>query len=155
MALSVYLAGPLFSEAERDYNRALVDSLESIGCSVFSPQQDAVDVSKPDFERLSLEQQTGAIFESNKNQIFGCDVFLFCLDGRIPDEGACVELGLVSAHRELSVREKLIIGLHTDVRVATETRRLNAMLLGALDEVFTTRAALLEYLQEQATRFRR
>ena len=155
MATRVYLAGPMFSEAEQTFNRSLVDSLESIGCSVFLPQQDAIDVSKPDFQRLSPAQQSGAIFESNKNQIYGCDVFLFCLDGRIPDEGACVELGLVHAHREFSIREKLIVGLHTDVRVATETRRLNAMLTGAIDEIFTTRADLLDYLQEHATDFLR
>lgn len=151
--MRVYLAGPLFSEAEQVFNRSLVDSLESIGCSVFLPQQDAIDVSKPDFQRLSPMQQSVAIFESNKSQIFGCDVFLFCLDGRIPDEGACVELGLVNAHREFGVREKLIVGLHTDLRVATEARRPNAMLMGALDEIFTTRADLLDYLQKHATDF--
>ena len=151
--MRVYLAGPLFSEAEKVFNRSLVDSLESIGCSVFLPQQDAIDVSKPDFQRLSPMQQSVAIFESNKSQIYGCDVFLFCLDGRIPDEGACVELGLVNAHREFGVREKLIVGLHTDLRVATEARRLNAMLMGALDEIFTSRADLLEYLQEHAADF--
>lgn len=32
-------------------------------------------------------------------------------------------------------------------------RPLNAMLLGAVDEVFTTRAELLEYLEEHAADF--
>lgn len=153
MAMRVYLAGPLFSEAERAYNSSLVEELESIGCSVFLPQRDAIDVSKPDFKRLSPVQQGRAIFESDKNQIYGCDVFLFCLDGRVPDEGASVELGLASSHREFSTREKLIIGLHTDLRVAFDTRRLNAMLMGAFDEVFTTRAELLGYLQDHAGDF--
>ena len=153
MALRVYVAGPLFSQAERAFNRSLAGELESIGCSVFLPQQEAIDVSKPDFERLSPLQQSRAIFESNKSQIYGCDVFLFLLDGRVPDEGASVELGLVHAHREFSVREKLIIGLHTDIRVSTESRRLNAMLTGALDEVFTTTEAALQYLREHASEF--
>lgn len=153
MAMRIYLAGPLFSEAEKAFNRSLVDDLESIGCSVFLPQRDAIEFSKPDFERLPLLQQSKAIFESDKNQIYGCDVFLFCLDGRVPDEGACVELGLAHAHREFSVREKLIVGLHTDVRVATDTRRLNAMLTGAFDEVFTTKGELLRYLHEHASDF--
>lgn len=153
MAMRVYLAGPLFSEAEKAFNRSLVQDLESIGCSVFLPQRDAIEFSKPDFRRLPPMQQSRAIFESDKNQIYGCDVFLFCLDGRVPDEGASVELGLASAHREFSVREKLIVGLHTDVRVASETRRLNAMITGGLDEVFTTRAELLRYLEEHASDF--
>ena len=118
---------------------------------MFLPQREAIDVRKPDFESLPPLQQSRAIFESNKNQIYECDVFLVCLDGRVPDEGASVELGLAHAHREFSVREKLIIGLHTDVRVVTESRRLNAMLTGALDEVFTTRAELLGYLEEHAS----
>jgi nucleoside 2-deoxyribosyltransferase len=153
MAMRVYLAGPLFSEAEQAFNRSLVDDLESIGCSVFLPQRDAIDVSKADFKRLSPMQQSRAIFESDKSQIYGSDVFLFCLDGRVPDEGASVELGMANAHREFSVRKKLLLGLHTDVRVAFDTRRLNAMIMGALDEVFTTRAELLTYLKEQASDF--
>jgi nucleoside 2-deoxyribosyltransferase len=153
MAMRLYLAGPLFSDAEQAFNRSLVEDLESIGCSVFLPQRDAIDVSKPDFQRLSPMQQSRAIFESDKNQIYGCDVFLFCLDGRVPDEGASVELGLANAQREFSSRERLIIGLHTDVRVAFDTRRLNAMLMGGLDEVFTTRAELLSYLEEHTSDF--
>lgn len=153
MAMRVYLAGPLFSEAEQAFNRSLVADLESIGCSVFLPQRDAIDVSKADFKRLSPMQQSRAIFESDKSQIYGSDVFLFCLDGRVPDEGAAVELGMANAHREFSVRKKLLIGLHTDVRVAFDTRRLNAMIMGALDEVFTTRAELLGFLEERASDF--
>lgn len=153
MATRVFLSGPLFSEGERAFNRSLVEDLESIGCSVFLPQSDAIDVSKPDFLRLPPLQQSRAIFESNKNQIYGSDVFLICLDGRVPDEGASVELGLAHAHRESTVRDKLIIGLHTDVRVAEANRRLNAMLAGALDELFTTRADLLGYLEEHASDF--
>ena len=153
MATRVYLAGPLFSEAEQAFNRSLVEDLEAIGCSVFMPQRDAVEFSKPDFERLPPLLQSRAIFESDKNQIYGADVFLFCLDGRVPDEGASVELGLAYAHREFTPRHKLIIGLHTDLRVAMDNRRLNAMLIGALDEVFTNRAELLEYLEEHADDF--
>lgn len=153
MAMRVYLSGPLFSEAEQAFNRSLVEDLESIGCSVFMPQRDAIEFSKPDFQRLPPLLQSRAIFESDKNQIYGCDVFLFCLDGRVPDEGASVELGLAYAHREFSVREKLIIGLHTDIRVAEASKRLNAMITGGIDELFSTREELLGYLEEQAPNF--
>lgn len=153
MATRVYLAGPLFSEAEQAFNKSLVEDLEAIGCDVFMPQRDAIEFSKPDFQRLPPLLQSKSIFESDKNQIYGADVFLFCLDGRVPDEGASVELGLAYAHRELSVRDKRIIGLHTDLRVAMDTRRLNAMLMGAFDEVFGTRAELLSYLEEHAGDF--
>ncbi len=153
MAMRVYLAGPLFSEAEQAFNRSVVEDLESIGCDVFLPQRDAIDVSKPDFERLPPALQSKSIFESDKNQIYGADVFLFCLDGRVPDEGASVELGLAYAHRAFSVRDKVIVGLHTDSRVAEADRRLNVMIMGALDKLFITRAELLSYLEERAKDF--
>ncbi|MDJ0925587.1 MAG: nucleoside 2-deoxyribosyltransferase [Acidimicrobiia bacterium] len=153
MATRVYLAGPLFSEAEQAFNQSLVEDLEAIGCDVFLPQRDALDFSKPDFQRLPPLLQSKAIFESDKNQIYGADVFLFCLDGRVPDEGASVELGLAFAHREFSPRHKLIIGFRTDTRVAMDNRPLNAMLMGAFDEIFSTRADLIEYLEERADDF--
>lgn len=153
MATRVYVAGPLFSEAERAFNKSLLEDLEGIGCDVFMPQRDAIEFSKPDFQRLTPLLQSKAIFESDKSQIYGADVFLFCLDGRVPDEGGAVELGLAYAHREFTPRHKILVGLHTDSRVAMDDRPLNAMLMGAFDEVFSTRAELLEYLEQHADEF--
>ena len=43
---------------------------------------------------------------------------MFELDKQVPDEGACAELGLAYAHRELTGKDKLIVGLHADTRSA-------------------------------------
>jgi hypothetical protein len=74
------------------------------------------------------------------------DVFLLVLDGRVPDEGACVELGIAYGHKWLGKREKLLIGLHTDARAAFLRAKLNAMLAVPLDYVAQDQEALLHAL---------
>jgi hypothetical protein len=34
------------------------------------------------------------------------DVFLIVVDGRVPDEGACVDLGIAHTHRRASLRPR-------------------------------------------------
>jgi hypothetical protein len=55
---------------------------------------------------MGADGPRGALFESDKHKIFESDAFLFVLDGRVPDEGACVELGLAYAHKGLSATQK-------------------------------------------------
>jgi hypothetical protein len=95
---------------------------------------------------MTPEERRRATFELDRERIIACDVFLIVLDGRIPDEGACVELGLAHGHRLAAGCARLIIGLHTDCRAAFLGSKLNPMLLGALDAVVEDRGALLEAL---------
>jgi len=39
----IYLAGPLFSEAERRFNLELTQRLEALGFDIFLPQRDGVE----------------------------------------------------------------------------------------------------------------
>lgn len=89
-----------------------------------------------------------AIFEMDRKAAYESNVFLFCLDGHVPDEGACVELGLVYAHRELLSQERLIVGLHSDTRAAFISSKLNSMLKGAFDLIFEDKEELLDYLKQ-------
>ena len=73
------------------------------------------------------------IFELDRDQLYQADIFLFVLDGRVPDEGACVELGIAYGQKHLLQQDKLLIGLHTDMRGAFPGGKLNAMINGALD----------------------
>ena len=114
----IYFAGPLFSEAEKRFNLRLSERLEEAGFRVFLPQRDGVEGSKPPYDRMNREERRRAMFELDKQRVFESDVFLLVLDGRVPDEGACVELGLAHAHRALTGSDKLIVGLHTDERSA-------------------------------------
>lgn len=42
------------------------------------------------------------MFIMDRDKILEADIFLFILDGRVPDEGACVELG-IAYHQKISI----------------------------------------------------
>lgn len=143
----IYFAGPLFSEAERSFNARLTERLEQEGFEVFLPQRDGVEHDKPPYDEMGREERRLAMFELDKGKVFECDVFLFVLDGRVPDEGACVELGLAHAHKALGEEEKLLVGLHTDPRAAFLGSKLNPMVRVPLEHVAEDEGALLKVLR--------
>ena len=144
--LRLYFAAPLFSDAERDFNAALTASIEALGIEVFLPQRDGFEKQGSQHATLSVAQVARRIFELDKSEVYRSDVLLMILDGRVPDEGAAVELGLAYADRDRRGIERPIIGLMTDWRSAFPNEPLNAMLFGALDEVHTTVDVLLARL---------
>jgi hypothetical protein len=143
----LYFAGPLFCEAELRFNAALTERIEALEIQVFLPQRDGVEKTKPPYDAMSPDERRAALFALDRDQILACDIFLFVLDGRVPDEGACVELGIAYAQRYLGGEQKFIIGLKTGVPAAPKPVRLNPMLLGALDVVARGEDELLEILE--------
>ncbi|MGI5990939.1 MAG: nucleoside 2-deoxyribosyltransferase [Methanosarcina sp.] len=101
----IYLAGPLFSHAELEYNRKLRDLLLKKGFSVFLPQEDAEDTAD---ERNKQSQEL--IFKKCVGGVDGSDVIVAVLDGVDVDSGTSWEIGYAYA------KEKPIIGLRTDFR---------------------------------------
>jgi len=146
--LKLYFAGPLFSAAERQFNASLAEKLELRGFSVFLPQRDGADHDAERYTLLTKEEKREAIFVVDRMKILECGVFLFVLDGRVPDEGACVELGMAYAQKYLTRSTKIIIGLQTDSRAAFIGGRLNPMIGQALDRTFGNEPGLLEYLDQ-------
>ena len=69
------------------------------------------------------------------------------LDGRVPVEGTCVELGIAHCHRELRGVERLLIGLPRP-RAAFESSRLNPMVRVPLDRVVDDEDTLVGVLEE-------
>jgi nucleoside 2-deoxyribosyltransferase len=131
--MRVYFAGPLFCEAERVFNLRLAEKLEAKGFQVFLPQRDGVELEKPPYDKMPHDVLQRTIFEQDRDKVYQADIFLFVLDGRVPDEGACVELGIAYGQKHLLQQDKLLIGLHTDMRGAFPEAKLNAMINGALD----------------------
>ncbi len=84
----IYLAGPLFSEAERRFNLELTHRLEAMGIDVFLPQRDGVERDRPPYDTMTPEERRHAMFHLDRSRILDADVFVFVLDGRVPDEGA-------------------------------------------------------------------
>jgi nucleoside 2-deoxyribosyltransferase len=142
----IYFAGPLFSLAERSFNLRLTARLEAIGYRVFLPQRDGAELKAP-YSRLLPADRRQAIFDTDRDRILEADVFLFILDGRVPDEGAAVELGMAYAQKHLGHRQKLLIGLYTDVRGAFSSAKLNPMLVGPLEHIVHTEEELVDQLQ--------
>jgi nucleoside 2-deoxyribosyltransferase len=105
----VYLASPLFTHAELDYNRKLRDLLLNKGFSVFLPQEDAVDVLH---EREKQNQE--CIFKKCVEGLDSSDIVVSVLDGADVDSGTAWEIGYAYA------RGKPVIGLRTDFRILSD-----------------------------------
>jgi len=131
--MRVYFAGPLFCEAERAFNLRLAAKLEAIGYQVFLPQRGGVEAKRPPYNEMANDELQRTIFQLDRDEILQAEIFLFVLDGRVPDEGACVELGIAYGQKHLLQQDKLLIGLHTDMRGAFPGGKLNAMINGSLD----------------------
>jgi nucleoside 2-deoxyribosyltransferase len=136
----------LFSSAERQFNQNLTNKLEALGYNVFLPQRDGAESDKAPYNAMTREARREAIFQLDKSKILASDVFLFVLDGRIPDEGACVELGIAYCQKDLLGMKKLLIGLQTDIRAAFLNSKLNPMLRVPLDKILENEQDLLDVL---------
>ena len=145
--MQVYFAGPLFCEAERVFNLRLAEKLEAKGYQVFLPQRDGVESEKPPYNKTPKDELQKTIFELDRDKIHQADIFLFVLDGRVPDEGACVELGIAYGQKHLLQQDKLLIGLLTDMRGAFLGGKLNAMIGGALDCTLSDEQGLLAEME--------
>jgi nucleoside 2-deoxyribosyltransferase len=142
----IYFAGPLFSIAERNYNQELASKIENHHFEVFLPQRDGAELDQPPFDHMTPSERNRAIFNLDIEQVLACDIFLFVLDGRVPDEGACFELGIAYNQKKHKDSPKHIIGLHTDMRASFIDSKLNAMIEGAFDKIFDSEMELMRYL---------
>ena len=98
----IYLAGPLFTVAERDFNARLAARLRAAGHEVFVPQ---------DVEQRSATARQ--IFDGDVAGVDWADVVLANMDGPDPDSGTCWECGY--AHGK-----KPVVVYRTDFRAAAE-----------------------------------
>ncbi|MBU3967108.1 MAG: nucleoside 2-deoxyribosyltransferase [Euryarchaeota archaeon] len=112
---TVYLAAPLFSEAELDFNRMLRDEIKSSGFNVFLPQEDSNNVKDRD-DRQSI------IFSKNEAAIDKSDIIVAVVDGADVDSGTAWEIGYAYA------RGKPILGLRTDFRTLGIEGTVNLMI---------------------------
>jgi nucleoside 2-deoxyribosyltransferase len=124
--LRVYISGPLFTQAEQAFNEQVSAFFEERGYETFLPQRDGLLLADLLARGMTEQEALERIFMLDVKTIAGCDLLLFNLDGRVPDEGACVELGIAFAQK------KRCIGLKTDCRTLMEGLD-NPLLLGPLE----------------------
>lgn len=124
----VYFAAPLFSQAERDYNLYITHILEEYDYQVFLPQRDGY--LAPELAGKTEQEKIDMIFEKDYTEVLKADIFFGILDGRAPDEGVCVELGIAFSNN------KRCYGFKTDARAVERDLDLNPMITGCLDYLF-------------------
>ena len=131
--MKLYLAGPLFSRAERNFNEQLEALLEVAGFETWLPQ---------DIE--PRESTPKAIFEMDLEGIDWCDTVVACMDGPDADSGTAWECGYAFA------RGKHILLYRTDFRKAGDSGEpsLNLMLLGCADRYIHAPYGTVEALAE-------
>ncbi len=133
----MYLAGPLFSEAEREYNLRLKKLLQPF-FDVYLPQEDGGLMVEMIAEGMRPEQAASRVFTTDVDAIKACDILLIILDGRSIDEGAAFELGFAFA------QGKPCYGLKTDSRQLLATGN-NPMIDCPLKMVFSDVKSLLDW----------
>lgn len=148
--MRIYFAAPLFNAAEQRFNARLTWQLEERGHRVFLPQRDGHEMAATDEtdDPLGQADQRRRIFERDSAELIAADLVLAVLDGRVPDEGVCVEIGIAWATRatEPGQAPRRIVGLRTDARGWLPNEALNPMVSEALDALFTDEQALLTWL---------
>ena len=132
--MRIYLAGPLFTEAERAFNGTLATRLEAEGHTVYLPQRDA-----PEAAGLERRRQ---IFRANVSELASADVVVAVCDGPQVDDGTAWELGYAAS------RGIPVYGLRTDPRVTQRADEpINLMILESLRALLPSVEALLAALR--------
>ena len=112
---TVYLAAPLFSEAECDFNRKLRDELINAGFKVFLPQEDSNNVK-------DMSGRQKIIFNKNLKGIENSDILVAVIDGADIDSGTAWEIGFAFA------KGKPVLGLRSDFRTLGIEGTVNLMI---------------------------
>ena len=112
----IYLAAPLFSEAERTYNSAIAELLRSHYYEVYLPQETGDDHAVRD------KKDYARIYRCNKRAVRDADIVVAIIDGADADSGTAWEMGYAAGLR------KTVIALRTDFRRAGSHERVNLML---------------------------
>jgi len=113
--MKVFLAAPLFSEAERDFNSKVAKRLRDRGFEVWLAQESP-------FIHEGTSKEKEKIYEEDVSALKACNVVVAVLDGVEVDSGVAFEMGYAVAIG------KPVIGLKTDHRAFSKMEDINLML---------------------------
>ena len=116
--MKIYLAGPLFTTPEREFNVQLAARLRDAGHDVWVPQ-----------EHPAPERTGKSIFQKDLEGLDGAEGVVAIMDGPDPDSGTCWECGYAYATK------KPVVLFRSDFRGSGDADDIpyNAMLIGAAD----------------------
>ncbi|NOR48203.1 MAG: nucleoside 2-deoxyribosyltransferase [Methanosarcinaceae archaeon] len=135
---TIYLAAPLFSEAEQEFNRKLRDQIVERGFSVFLPQEDSNDTTD-----MRHDEKQSYIFNKNFKAIDNSNLIVAILDGGSDvDSGTAWELGYAFANN------KTVLALKTDFRTLGSEGIVNLMVEVSVDALATDVSGLMDALEQ-------
>jgi nucleoside 2-deoxyribosyltransferase len=113
--MKVFLAAPLFSEAEREFNFKIAKRLRDEGFEVWFAQEVL-------FIKERVHKEKRRIYEGDVSALKTSDMVVAVLDGVEVDAGVAYEMGYAKA------LGKPIVGFKTDYRTFSEMEEVNLML---------------------------
>lgn len=129
-----YIAGPLFTQAERNFNATLSGILKRAGYNVFLPQ-------------LSILENPPDIFRYNLINLRTSNALIVICDGADMDSGTAWEGGRFYGHGK-------IYALRTDFRKSADdpVHGFNLMISQSADHFFTDRKYMCEWIIKNVRR---
>jgi hypothetical protein len=131
----VYVAGPLFSDAERAWLDDVSSRLRAAGVECFVPHEHFPDLT---------DVTTEGVYRVDADGLRSCNALLAWLDGPMVDDGTACEIGMFAelARREPE-RYRGIVGIVTDLRLERRRERgvvgggANLFVVGAIESCGT------------------
>jgi nucleoside 2-deoxyribosyltransferase len=121
----IYLAAPLFTKGEQDFNLSVYKYLTDSGYQVFLPQQECA------------QKQDKEIYQTCLQGLKSAAIVVAILDGADADSGTCWECGY-------AVSQGIpVIAVRTDFRDSGDTKGFNAMLYYSAAKVIDRADGLL------------
>jgi len=134
----IYIAGPLFNEAERWAQAQIEKWAAEAGWETFLPQRDAGALnSKDDVKRIYLK---------NREAIENADLVVANLNGTATDEGTAWEVGYAVA------KAKIIVGLFSDWRKRFVFHDVGIMVECGLEKLCRSPDELKAFLQSYSVK---
>lgn len=133
---AIYIAGPLFTPAERSYLEELAGALEAAGFRTYLPHRDGGLASAD-------RRDTRALYDADIRALDSCVAVVAVLNGTDVDSGTAFEMGYAVA------RALPVLGLYEDIRVSAP-HDFNVMIANGC-RVFNDRDELLSVLKALGT----
>ncbi len=127
LRIKIFIAGPLFSQAEREFNLKVDRFLKKHGFETFLSQRDVGLLWE--HVRKRGRRAYRAIYKGDLRGLEGADAVVAILDGPDVDSGTAFEVGYACA------KGKPVIGLKTDMRVFARGEVVNNMLAQGVKKI--------------------
>ncbi len=133
--LYIYLAAPLFTKGEQDFNLRVCKYLTDNGYQVFLPQQECA------------QKQDAEIYQTCLSGLKAAAIVVAIVDGADADSGTCWECGY-------AVSQGIpVIAVRTDFRVSGDTKGFNAMIYYSAAKIIDGSDRFLEEIVSELKRF--